>query len=130
MSGDSGYWFWGDSSIEPPKMPQMKPLTASTQNATNDSHRQYPGIPSHIFLPTMKDEYSFQSVGVLRARSGLFPPSVHRAKGTSPSIRFGPVHSLDKTPISPRWRRLLDVGQASHRVRLRNEKVRFCIDDT
>eukprot|EP00980_Cylindrotheca_fusiformis_P026940 scaffold18138_cov128-Cylindrotheca_fusiformis.AAC.6 len=105
MSGDSGYWFWGDSSIEPPRMPQRKSLTVSTQNAANDSHRQYPGIPSHIFLPTMKDEYSFQSVRVLRVGPELFPPSVHTAKGTSSSIRFGPVHSLDKTPISPRRRR-------------------------
>eukprot|EP00980_Cylindrotheca_fusiformis_P012346 scaffold3031_cov102-Cylindrotheca_fusiformis.AAC.6 len=104
MSGDSDFWFWGDSSIEPPKMPQRK-SPISTKNAENGSQRQSSAIPDQILFPTMNVEYSFNSVRVSRARSELFPPSLYTAKGTSASARFGPFHSLDKTPISPRRRR-------------------------
>eukprot|EP00980_Cylindrotheca_fusiformis_P026937 scaffold18138_cov128-Cylindrotheca_fusiformis.AAC.3 len=102
MSGDSGYWFWGDSSLEPPKMPQRTPL--STQDAVNGAQRQCPAIPGQISFSTMNDSYSFQSVGARRAKSELFPPSLYTERGTCTTIRFGPVHSADKTPISPRRR--------------------------
>eukprot|EP00980_Cylindrotheca_fusiformis_P011263 scaffold2594_cov85-Cylindrotheca_fusiformis.AAC.5 len=100
MSGDSDYWFWGDSSLEPPKMPQRKPL--STQDAPSASQRQCPPIPGQIPFFTMNDSYSFQSVGARRARS---EPSLYTERGTCTSIRFEPVHSPDKTPIFPRRRR-------------------------